>query len=207
MIILKGSPKGISVSVDDTDLDTGRKELAEKLMQSKAFFDGVSLEVFLTSNSLTEMEVFDLQGTVSNVLCDTEITFIEYEPKMIPKKHSPLDELGSDEGITRFCRKTIKSGETVEYDNNLVVIGDVEAGAKIIAGGNVFVLGSLFGSVHAGAGGRKDAAIVAMKLMPEKLLIADFSTQVKQSTIKRLFSNVPEIAYISGNAIKVEQYT
>ncbi|MBR4874241.1 MAG: hypothetical protein IKU87_00220 [Clostridia bacterium] len=207
MIILKGSPKGISVSVDDTDLETGKTELTEKLMQSKAFFDGVSLEVFLTSNSLTEMEVFDLQKTVSKVLCDTEITFIEYEPKMIPKKHSPLDELGSDEGITRFCRRTIKSGETVEYDNNLVVIGDVEVGAKIVAGGNVFVLGSLFGSVHAGAGGKKDAAIVAMKLMPEKLLIADFSTEIKQSTIKRLFSNVPEIAYISGNSIKVEQYT
>ena len=83
----------------------------------------------------------------------------------------------------------------------------VEAGAKVVAGGNVFILGSLYGSVHAGAGGRKDAAVVAMKLMPERLLICDLSVKVKQSAIKRLFSNVPEIAYIAGNAIKIEQYT
>ena len=207
MIILKGSPKGISVAVDDTDFETGRAELIEKLSASKEFFKDIALEVFLTSNSLTEAEVYLLQPAVREALCETDVTFIETEPKMIPKKHSPLDELGPNEGITKFCRKTVKAGETVEYDNNLVVIGDVEAGAKVVAGGNVFILGSLYGSVHAGAGGRKDAAVVAMKLMPERLLICDLSVKVKQSAIKRLFSNVPEIAYIAGNAIKIEQYT
>lgn len=207
MIILKGSPKGISVSVDDTDFNTGRAELAEKLSASQEFFRGIALEVFLTSNTLTEAEVYLLQPTVREALCETDVIFIETEPKMIPKKHSPLDELGNDEGITKFCRKTVKAGETVEYDNNLVVIGDVEAGAKISAGGNVFILGSLYGSVHAGAGGRRDAVVVAMKLMPEKLLISDLSVKVKQSAIKRLFSNIPEIAYAAGNTIKIEQYT
>lgn len=207
MIIVKGSPKGILVSVEDTDFDNGQKELYEKLSQSKEFFKGITLEVYLTSNVLTETEVFSLQPVVINALPETEIVFIDEEPKMIPKKHSPLDELDNDEGITKFLRKTVKSGETVEYDNNLVVIGDVEAGAKVVCGGNVFVLGSLLGSVHAGAGGRRDAAVVAMKLMPEKLLISDMTTEVSKSAIKRLFSNVPEIAYISGNAIKIEQYT
>lgn len=207
MIILKGSPKGISVSVDDTDFETGRAELIEKLSASKEFFKGIALEVYLTSNALTEAEVYLLQPTVRETLSETEVSFIETEPRMIPKKHSPLDELGPDEGITKFCRKTVKRGEKVEYENNLVVIGDVEAGAQVTAGGNVFILGSLYGSVHAGAGGRKDAAVVAMKLMPEKLMISDLSIKVKQSAMKRLFLNVPEIAYIAGNVIKIEQYT
>lgn len=207
MIILKGSPKGISVSVDDTDFYTGREELIEKLSASKDFFKEISLEVFLTSNSLTEAEVFELQPVVREVLSETEITFLEEEPKMLPKKHSPLDELGLDEGITKFCRKTITAGEVVEYDQNLVVIGDVEAGAKIIAGGNVFVMGSLYGSVHAGADGRQGAAVVAMKLMPERLKIGEYSTFVKQSAMKKFFHSVPEIAYVYENTIKIEQYT
>lgn len=207
MVILKGSPKGISVSVDDTDLQTGKKELSEKLLSSKDFFKGIELDVYLTSNSLTETEVFELFDVVKKALLETKVNFIEQEPKMIPKKHSPLDDLEQDEGITKFLRKTIKNGETVEYDNNIVIIGDVEVGAKIKAGGNVFVMGTLYGTVHAGAGGRQDAVVVAMKLMPEKLMIADYSTSVKLSAIKRIFSNVPEIAYIYKNAIKIEQYT
>lgn len=207
MIILKGSPKGISVSVDDTDFETGRKELANKLSASKEFFKEISLEVFLTSNSLTEAEVWELQPVVEEVLSDTEIIFLDHEPKMIPKKHSPLDELGNDEGVTKFVRKTVLAGEVVEYENNLVVIGDVEAGAKVVAGGNVFIMGALYGSVHAGATGKKDAVVVAMKLMPERLSIGELTTFVKPSAIKRLFSNVPEIAYVAENTIKIEQYT
>ncbi len=207
MIILKGSPKGISVSVDDTDFETGRKELANKLSASKEFFKEISLEVFLTSNSLTEAEVWELQPVVEEVLSDTEIIFLDHEPKMIPKKHSPLDELGNDEGVTKFVRKTVLAGEVVEYENNLVVIGDVEAGAKVVAGGNVFILGALHGSVHAGATGKKDAVVVAMKLMPERLSIGEMTTFVKPSAIKRFFSSVPEIAYVAENTIKIEQYT
>jgi len=207
MILLKGSPKGILVSVDDTDFETGKKELLEKLLASKEFFKGITLEVYLTSNALTEAEVFLLQPVVEEALSDTQVVFIDEEPKMIPKKHSPLDALGADEGVTKFCRKTVKAGETVEYTDNLVVIGDVEAGAKIVAGGNVFILGALYGSVHAGAGGKKDAVVVAMKLMPQTLQISEYSTIVKQSAIKRLFFGVPEIAYVSQNAIKIEQYT
>ena len=207
MIILKGSPKGILVSVDDTDFETGRYELFEKLSASKEFFKGIDLEVYLTSNALTEAEVFELQPIVMEALSETNVLFIDHEPKMIPKKHSPLDDLESDEGITKFLRKTVKSGETIEYDKNIVIIGDVEAGAKVVAGGNVFVMGTLFGTVHAGAGGKQDAVVVAMKLMPETLMISDLSIKVKQSAIKRIFSNVPEIAYAFQNTIKIEQYT
>ena len=207
MITLKGSAKGISLSVDDVDFETGREDLIEKLAQNKEFFNGAAVRVYMTSNTLTEAEVFLLRETVERVLCDSAVSFIDSEPRMIPMQHSPLEDLAEDEGVTKFCRKTIRPGETVEYGENLVVIGDVEAGAKIIAGGNVFVLGALYGSVHAGAGGRKDAVVVAMKLMPEKLLIGDLSVKVKQSAIKRIFSGVPEIAYVSRNAIKIEQYT
>ncbi len=207
MILIKGSPKGILVSVDDTDFETGKKELKEKLLESKAFFKDMELDVYLTSNFLTDVEVLSLEPVVKEALSETKVTFIEQAPKMIPKKHSPLDELMADEGITKFVRTTVRTGETVEYANNLVIIGDVEKDAKVIAGGNVFILGSLLGSVHAGASGKRDAAVVAMKLVPQKLSIGDLTKTVTKGVIRRHFLSVPEIAYIADNEIKVEQYT
>ena len=207
MVILKGSPKGIMISVDDTNYENGQKELAEKLSASVDFFRGAELSVFLTSNSLTEAEVFFLRDTVCRTLTETTVEFITEEPKMLPQKHSDIDALDEDESVTKYVRRTVKSGETIHFEHSLMIIGDVEEGAKVSAGKNVTVMGNLFGVVHAGAGGNRHAVIIAGKLMPQKLMIADMSVPVKQSTIKRLIAGKPEIAYVFKNTIKIEQYT
>lgn len=207
MITLKGSPKGIVIFVDDVDYETGRKELAEKLMASAEFFKDVELNVFLTSNTLSEAELYFLRDTITRVLAEAVVLFPEEAPKILPQRHSDIDELEADESVTKYVRKTVKSGETVEYPYSVVIIGDVEEGASVIAGGNVTVMGNLFGTVHAGAGGNRSAVVIAMKLMPEKLLISDVSAVVKQSTVKRILGGKPEIAYVARNAVKIEQYT
>lgn len=207
MITLKGSTKGIVIYVDDTDYLTGRIELEEKLLSSASFFKNADLRVFLTSNSLTEMELFFLRDTVTRVLCEAQVTFAEEAPKMLPQRHSELEELERDESVTKYVSRTVKSGETLEYAHSIVIIGDVEAGAKVAAGGNITVMGNLFGDVHAGAGGNQEAVVIASKLMPQTLLIDDLSVQVKPSTVKRFIGGKPEIAYISKGTIKIRQYT
>ena len=207
MVLLKGSPKGIMISVNDVDFDTGRQELEEKLLASGAFFKDAELSVFLTSNSLTEAEVYFLRDTLVRTLKESKITFIASEPKMLPQQHSELDELEADESVTKYVRRTIKSGETLEHAHSIVIFGDVEEGGKVVAGGNVFVLGNLFGYVHAGAGGNLDAIVAAAKLLPEKLLIGDKSIKVKKSAVKRLMNGKAEMAFVHRNLIKIEQYT
>lgn len=203
MITLKGSPKGIMILIEEADSAAAKAELPAKLSESAAFFNEETLEVFLTSTSLTEAEVFELRPIVREILSSTQVVFIETPPKMLPKQHSPLDDLGSDEGITKFVRTKITEGETIEYKNNLIIIGDVERGAKVICGGNLFVLGALYGSATVT---NPQSVVVAMKLMPEYLEIAGISTAVKQSTLKK-FLSAPEIAYSTGEEIKIEQYT
>lgn len=207
MITVKGSPKGIVIFIDDTDYETGRQELEEKLSSSADFFKGVELNVFLTSNTLSEAELYFLRDTITRVLTETTVIFSEDAPKLLPQRHSDIDELEADESVTKYVRKTVKNGETVEYPYSVVIIGDVEEGASIVAGGNVTVMGNLFGKVHAGAGGNRSAVVIAMKLMPEKLLISDLSATVKQSTVKRILGGKPEIAYVARNTVKIEQYT
>ena len=122
---------------------------------------------------------------------------------MLPKQHSALDDLGADEGVTKFIRTKITAGEVVEYENNIIIIGDVEKGAQIISGGNVFVMGSLFGAVTVT---NPACVVVAMKLMAENIKIGDLETKVTKSALKK-FLSVPEIAYLTGTEIKIEQYS
>ena len=203
MVTLKGSPKGIMITIDDENIDIARDELAKKLNECADFFNEETLEVFLTSNTLTEAEVFSLRTLVEISLLKTKVVFIENPPKLLPKQHSDLEDLMQDEGVTKFVRKTVCAGEVLEYERNIIIIGDVEKGADIIAGGNVFVMGTLAGSVCI-----KDPScvVVAMKMMPEYIDIADIRAVVKSSPFKKVFA-APEIAYLSKGKIKIEQYT
>ena len=72
-----------------------------------------------------------------------------------------------------ILRETIRSGRSVYHEGHIVVIGDVNPGAEIIAGGDVVVWGKLRGLVHAGALGDTSAVICALELIPTQLRIAN----------------------------------
>ena len=83
---------------------------------------------------------------------------------------------GIYEGKTKFVRKTIRSGQSINYPGNIVIVGDVNPGAEIYAAGNIIVLGTLKGVVHAGTNGNEKAIIAAFKLEPQILQIVDGPT-------------------------------
>lgn len=203
MITMKGTPKGIMMIIDEENVEIARDELAKKLNECADFFNEDTLEVFLTSTLLTEAEVFSLRTMVEVSLINTKVIFIETPPKLLPKQHSPLDDLMEDEGITKFVRKTVCEGEVLEYEKNIIIIGDVEKGARVISGGNVFVMGELLGSVKVE---NTASVVVAMKMLPEFIDIGGMRTFVKANAFKKVFS-APEIAYRLGDEIKIEQYT
>ena len=72
-----------------------------------------------------------------------------------------------------LIQRTLRSGHSVKHLGHITIIGDVNPGAEIIAGGNVVVWGRLRGTVHAGAQGDEDAVICALDLSPTQLRIAD----------------------------------
>jgi len=72
-----------------------------------------------------------------------------------------------------FVRRTLRSGATISHPGHVTVIGDVNPGAEIIAGGNVLVWGRLRGLVHAGAEGDEEAVVCALDLSPTQLRIAE----------------------------------
>ena len=101
-----------------------------------------------------------------------------------------------------ILRRTIRSGQRITYDGSIVIIGDVNPGAEVIATGDVVVLGSLRGLAHAGARGRADARVIALRLEPVQLRIADCIGRQPDEPVRRGVE--PEMARVCQGAIVVE---
>ncbi|RPI92856.1 MAG: septum site-determining protein MinC, partial [Chloroflexi bacterium] len=85
----------------------------------------------------------------------------------------PLDtNLAGENAI--FVHRTLRSGFKVSHHGHIIVLGDVNPGAEVIAGGSVIVWGRLRGVVHAGVDGDENAVVCALDMQPTQLRIAGF---------------------------------
>ena len=99
-----------------------------------------------------------------------------------------------------YLKNTIRSGVEIFHPSTIIIMGDVNPGATIIAHGDVLVLGSLKGIAHAGAAGSREAVIMALKMQPTQLRIADLVARAPTHPPDEYMS---EIAYISSEGIKI----
>jgi septum site-determining protein MinC len=105
----------------------------------------------------------------------------------------------------RVVRQTLRNGQREEFwEGNLVVLGDVNPGAEIIASKDIIVLGTLRGIAHAGALGDLSAVIIALNLVPTQLRIGNIVSRSPGYGKER--ERVTEIAHVDGEMIVVEEY-
>ncbi|MBI9014264.1 MAG: septum site-determining protein MinC [Clostridiales bacterium] len=114
-----------------------------------------------------------------------------------------IQVLDYNEYETKIVRKNLRSGMSVSYDGNIIVIGDVNPGAEVSAGGNVIVMGKLRGMVHVGKFGNKETYIIASKLIPTQIRIANIIARAPEDdNINEL---KPEIAYLKSGHMSIEE--
>ena len=104
---------------------------------------------------------------------------------------------------TKVCRGTIRSGQRIEFEGSVIILGDVNGGAEVIAEGNVVVLGTLRGFAHAGAKGNRSAFVAAESISPTQLRIADVI--MKHEIVKGDMELGYEIASIKMGEIVIEK--
>ena len=101
-----------------------------------------------------------------------------------------------------LVQRTLRSGHSLKHPGHIIVIGDVNPGAEIVAGGNVVIWGRLRGTVHAGAKGNEDAVVCALDLSPTQLRIAEkISITPPQRKKPR-----PEIARLEDGKVVAEPW-
>ena len=102
-----------------------------------------------------------------------------------------------------LLHETIRSGRSINHEGHVVIIGDVNPGAEIIAGGHIVVWGRLRGLVHAGAWGDETAVICALDLNPTQLRIAEQIAIPPESKSRK---HMPEQAAIQDGQIVAEPW-
>ncbi|AOR22675.1 septum site-determining protein MinC [Clostridium taeniosporum] len=202
-VLIKGNKEGISATIDIEKFDTFQDMLnilVKKLSKGKHFYKGTTLILDVNLSLINRKDIEKLKETLLNEIELKEIIFEQLEQES--NKQTKIFN-GVYEGKTKFIRRTVRSGQCLNYPGNIVIIGDVNSGAEVNAGGNIIVLGSLKGSVNAGNTGNRKSIIAAFLLEPEILKIADVITISPEGLEKPKY---PEIAKVKDGIIIVEPY-
>ena len=177
-VVIKSNKAGMIVILDpDIPFPQLLSDVGKKFGDNAKFWGSVQMTLTLEGRELTPEEEFAVVNQItenSNVeiicLLDTDARRIERCEKALNEK---LMELSCQTG--QFFKGNLQSGETLESEASIVIIGDVGRGAKVLAKGNVIVLGKLSGTVCAGVAGNRGALITALDMAPVQLRIADFT--------------------------------
>ena len=109
-------------------------------------------------------------------------------------------------------RGTLRSGQVFRHAGTIMLIGDVNPGAEVISGGDIFVWGRLRGIVHAGAMGNERAVVCAIDFEPIQLRIAGYIAMSSKAVSnepgrwfwRRNSAEKPEVARVMGKQIVVD---
>lgn len=217
-VTFKGTVNGLTIILkEEDDFKAILKQIEKKVQGAGKFFKGATLHVKYKGKNLTaeeETRVFELLSTKSGAKIESiskdreESGEKEGHGQTQPQHKIKMNNFyfkGIDQGPAKFYRGTVRSGQLISYEGNLVVIGDVNPGGEVIATGNIIVMGSLRGMVHAGADGNKEAIVVAFNLQPTQLRIADVITRSPdEKEQKNTF--IPELAYVKEDIVYIERY-
>ncbi|MCE5222163.1 MAG: septum site-determining protein MinC [Clostridium sp.] len=206
-ILIKGNKDGINTTIQMnrfTCFEEMLEMLIKKLSKGKHFYKGTTLILKIDLKLINKKEL----GILKEVLLtkieikDIVLEDIEKEIEQVNEKETRIFS-GVYEGKTKFIRKTIRGGQSISYQGNIVIIGDINSGSEIYAAGNVIVLGAIKGKVSAGTNGNTKAVIAAFLLQPEILKIADVIAMSPDDVEKPSY---PELARIKDGSIIVEPY-
>lgn len=206
-ILIKGNRDGINTTINMSKFSSFEDMitlLIKKLSKGKQFYQGTTLILRIDLKLLNEKNYEELKEILLSKIGLKDIVFedLEKETEDINQKENKVFT-GVYEGKTKFIRKTVRSGQSVNYRGNIVIIGDVNSGAEVYATGNVVVLGRIQGKVSAGTNGNNKAIIAAFLLQPELLKISNIIAMSPDDTEK---PNYPELAKIKDGTIIVEPY-
>lgn len=224
-IAIKGTRNGLLLTLEpETPFSDLLTALSERLAEAPSFFRGASLALDTTRRSLQRGERTQLEALLSYYHMSVAaqepptITFPApdaqengYKASGDPASAAQVIDQQAQNGQTMlretddtlFLRRTVRSGQAIHHASNVVVLGDVNPGAEIVAGGDIVVWGVLRGMVHAGYPDNEGAVVCALLLAPVQLRIAHLLSRPPEGLDVQ---PRPEVATIREGQIVVESW-
>jgi septum site-determining protein MinC len=204
-----GTDNGLCMRLEwDAPLPQLLVELEEHLQQSRAFFEGaqVLLEIGRRPVLMQDMNQLAVVLQRYGVTLQGVLPAPEVQDRSAPALPHPdvIPVMADPQTTLHIERRTIRSGEKIACEGHVVILGDVNPGAEVIAGYHIIVWGSLKGSAYAGVPDHQEAVIAALHLAPIQLRIAGYIARAPEARPEMVW--LPELARIDQHAIVVEAW-
>ena len=156
--------------------------LRKKIPDLKKLYQGEHTPIVITGKVLKNKEIDEIQELIKKYL-DVQIKFDS--PRTLGL-HGIVKTYNKEIAIseTKFHRGAVRSGQKLEFEGSIVIMGDVNDGAEVIAGDNIVILGALRGLAHAGAKGNVNAIIAASSIDAPQLRIANIIKEREKEEIQ-----------------------
>ena len=184
---------------EEAPFDEIMEKMRIKMEDLKVFYQEEKTPIVITGKVLKIKEIEELEALIKSII-DVKVTFDS--PKTLGLHSIKRSyEKSADISETKFYKGSLRSGKRIEFEGSIVIMGDVNAGAEVIAVENIIVVGALRGLAHAGAKGNKKAAISANIIESPQIRIAN----VVKDNMKEDFSDKKiKYAYIKESEIVIE---
>ncbi len=212
-VVIKGTTYGFSVYIDEqADFTTISEQIKEKFKESAKFFGNAKMAISFEGKKLSDEEqriLLDLiaENSEVHIVCVIEKNG---ETEEVHKRSLEERLQAMDSSNGQFYKGNLRSGQVLETETSIIIVGDVNQGATVTSKGNIIVLGALLGNVYAGAGGNENAFVLALELDPVQIRIADTIARAPDKVGKALWkrekekTKEPKIAFRSGENIFIE---
>ena len=184
---------------DETEFTDIEKEVRKKVNQLKKIYKEDKTPIRVIGKVLKNKEIEQIETIIKDIL-DVDVEFdMPREMGLSNIKKTFLSEITTSE--TKFHKGSLRSGQKIEEERSIVILGDVNSGAEVIASDNIVVLGTLRGLAHAGAKGNKQAIIAAGRLDTVQMRIANIVREFnrEEEPLRKL-----AYAYVDKDKIVIE---
>lgn len=175
-VILKSNRYGINLILDDSiSFEELKKAVLNKFKESEKFFKNASIAISFEGRTLSREEELELLNLIDQYTSIHVVCVVDQDEVREQLFKNKIDEYYTEvaDNTGEFYKGTLRSGQVLKCESSIVIIGDVNPGAKIIARGNIVVIGALKGNAYAGAAGDESCFVTALLMDPVQIKIGN----------------------------------
>lgn len=210
-VVIKSNKYGITLFLDkDIPFETLLKDVGDKFKSSANFFKDAQMALQMEGRTLSKDEQMEVLRVIQENSSLEILCVLEQDALKESYMKQALEERQHERAVNdgRFYKGTLRSGQVLESETSIIILGDVNPGATVVSKGNVVVLGSLKGIIHAGAAGNENTFVAALNMAPMQIRIADaIARSADRPPHKKNDSTGPMIAYTENGNIYMEPIT
>lgn len=202
LVTIKGTKNGLSLHLNDyCSYDELLREIQVKLNESSTLHNekkDIKVTVELGNRYVTEAQ----KEEIKLLIHEKQNLFVQDINSNLVTKKEAENWLKKNE--VKSITSIVRSGQILEVPGDLLLIGDVNPGGKVIAGGNIYIMGQLKGIAHAGYNGDEKAIVAASIMKPTQIRISQY---IDRDLVDRPTKAVREMecAYVNDQAIKIDR--